>query len=268
MKQNHELLMVSLGRFYSAPENIKTVVDITEGRSDISLRMIDWFITNYAKRKSIIHKRGSGAAPGAASGSGGSGAFSLLSATSGTIGAASTGAASAGEASTGSAGEASAASTRAAAAGGPENVTFFSVYLSYRDELRTYSKQQFDPFRRNEHIVFRYGSGGEIETTVGQLNFFRWAIENGIIDYISQHKADIENAMLAKGARSCATKAQRSEGSSDRLPIAREERRQKGAEDAAAEDAAAEGVPSGRSRHKTRRVAPAIIAKRSVISFD
>ena len=31
-----------------------------------------------------------------------------------------------------------------------------------------------------------------IETTIGQLNFFKWAIENKIIDFIEQNYTDIE----------------------------------------------------------------------------
>ena len=35
----------------------------------------------------------------------------------------------------------------------------------------------------------------KIKTTVGQLNFFKWAIENNIISYIRQHIKDIEESM-------------------------------------------------------------------------
>jgi hypothetical protein len=34
-----------------------------------------------------------------------------------------------------------------------------------------------------------------METTIGQLNFFKWAIENRIIDYIQAHYAEIEDDM-------------------------------------------------------------------------
>jgi len=30
---------------------------------------------------------------------------------------------------------------------------------------------------------------------VGQLNFFRWAIEKGVVSYITEHAADIEKDM-------------------------------------------------------------------------
>jgi len=34
-----------------------------------------------------------------------------------------------------------------------------------------------------------------METTIGQLNFFKWAIENRIIDFIETHYNDIERDM-------------------------------------------------------------------------
>ena len=37
--------------------------------------------------------------------------------------------------------------------------------------------------------------GKEIDTTIGQLNFFKWAINNLIVDYISIHKDKIEYDM-------------------------------------------------------------------------
>ena len=36
-----------------------------------------------------------------------------------------------------------------------------------------------------------------MQTTVGQLNFFRWAIENNVLEYIQTHLPDIEKAMRA-----------------------------------------------------------------------
>jgi hypothetical protein len=34
-----------------------------------------------------------------------------------------------------------------------------------------------------------------LETTVGQLNFFKWIIENNIVDYIIENYTDIEADM-------------------------------------------------------------------------
>ena len=35
----------------------------------------------------------------------------------------------------------------------------------------------------------------EVETTIGQLNFFRWALENLVVEYICQNKDIIEKDM-------------------------------------------------------------------------
>jgi hypothetical protein len=43
-----ELIVNSLQRFYGAREDINQIVEMLQGTSDISLRVIDWFVTNYA----------------------------------------------------------------------------------------------------------------------------------------------------------------------------------------------------------------------------
>lgn len=43
-----ELIVNSLQRFYGAREDITKIVEMLQGTSDISLRVIDWFVTNYA----------------------------------------------------------------------------------------------------------------------------------------------------------------------------------------------------------------------------
>ena len=45
-----DLLMNSLDIFFSKPENIIKIVPIIEGFNNISLRIIDWFVTNYSKK--------------------------------------------------------------------------------------------------------------------------------------------------------------------------------------------------------------------------
>lgn len=83
----------------------------------------------------------------------------------------------------------------------PGNGNPVNVYHSYRSSLKTYSKEQFDPFRRHERILFRFGDSeeDEIETTVGQLNFFKWAIETGVMSYIRENRTRIDRAMLDAG---------------------------------------------------------------------
>jgi len=45
-----DLLMNSLDIFFSKPKNIIRIVPIIEGFNNISLRIIDWFVTNYSKK--------------------------------------------------------------------------------------------------------------------------------------------------------------------------------------------------------------------------
>ena len=53
-----------------------------------------------------------------------------------------------------------------------KNINFI-VYLDYKNQLKAYSKKQFDPFCRRERISFNDINNNEIITTVGQLNFFQ-----------------------------------------------------------------------------------------------
>lgn len=47
-----------------------------------------------------------------------------------------------------------------------------------------------------------YKNGSSIQTTIGQLNFFKWALENGVVDYIRDHYAAIERDMNARNSTS------------------------------------------------------------------
>lgn len=136
-----DLLMESIIQFFAIKENLDNVKYIINGNDSknkhkISLRILDWFVTNYSKKYNISY-----------------------------------------------------------------SVTLnnkkknFIVYLDYKSQLKAYSKKQFDPFCRRERILFFDHEGKEIITTVGQLNFFRWALENKIIDYILDNFEDIENDM-------------------------------------------------------------------------
>ncbi len=50
-----ELLMVKLTNFFCIPKNIETMIPIIESKSTISLRIIDWFVTNYSKKFNISY---------------------------------------------------------------------------------------------------------------------------------------------------------------------------------------------------------------------
>ena len=129
-----ELIVSSLQRFYAGREDKEYIIKLLEGTSDISLRLIDWFVTNYAKQHNISY---------------------ILA-----------------------------------------NQEFL-VYTNYKSQLKAYSKKLFDPFCRRERIMFQIPGQEMFQTTVGKLNFFRWALERGVLDYIKMNLAKIEQAMNA-----------------------------------------------------------------------
>lgn len=70
-----------------------------------------------------------------------------------------------------------------------------NVYTAYKNQLRAYSKRLMDPFARRTRITFEK-FGKELTTTIGQLNFFKWAISCNIVDYCRRHLKEIEADML------------------------------------------------------------------------
>jgi hypothetical protein len=79
------------------------------------------------------------------------------------------------------------------------NDVIFNVFQSYKCQLNGYKKKQFDPFKRfhkgHEEFKFNVTSKKYFMTTVGQLNFFKWCIENKILSYIEQNIDAIKNDM-------------------------------------------------------------------------
>lgn len=141
LSQTDQLLMMSLSRFYHDADNMRAVLPYMNNASAVSLRMIDWFVTNYSKKYNIF--------------------LSRTQPVSNTV------------------------------------IEYFNVYVNYRVQLKAYSKQQFDPFRRRDRILLEYDEGTKhVQTTVGQLNFFRWLLQNGILDYIVTNSAAIESDMV------------------------------------------------------------------------
>lgn len=83
-----------------------------------------------------------------------------------------------------------------------------NLYLDYRAQLKSYAKVNFDSFRRHNRITFVIDPDTHdcIETTVGQLNFFRWAFNNSVIDYAVKnydriHQNMVENNSYSKEKR-------------------------------------------------------------------
>lgn len=71
----------------------------------------------------------------------------------------------------------------------------FYVHSSYKSQLDAYSKEMFDAFRRGKRVVVEsdHPDYPVFTTTIAQLSFFRWAIENKVLDYVKKHLKEIEN---------------------------------------------------------------------------
>ena len=142
------ILQDSLYKFYENKYNLNKLLDYTIGEQKVSLRIIDWFVTNYSKKNNVFYE---------------------------------------------------------VYKDKHNNPTFtsdnnkldnqFNVYYSYKSQLKSYSKRYFDPFCRRNRIDFYYRSNESISTTIGQLNFFRWAINNNVIEHIIENYKKIETDM-------------------------------------------------------------------------
>ena len=60
----------------------------------------------------------------------------------------------------------------------------YNVNIGYKAQLKSFKKKFFDPFRRKKKFLFAKAPI-EIVTTIGQLNFFKWAISYDIINYVT-----------------------------------------------------------------------------------
>ena len=130
-----KILLTSLTKFYSVPENAETLKSLLNKNNGISLRNIEWFVTNHSKNKKTTYKTNDG--------------------------------------------------------------KDFVVHMAYKSSLDGYSKKLFDPFCRTERISFC-----DMTTTVAQLNFIKWCIENDILRYIQNNKGDIFKKTLDLPAHS------------------------------------------------------------------
>ncbi len=155
----NNILLNQLKNFYQIDKNISTLFRIlnhnnihkNNKENKISLRLIDWFVTNYSKKNKIIIEKKE-----------------------------------------------------------KNKTNHINIYNSYKSNLKAFSKQLFDPFRRKNELFLNYTStskvtftedkflykNNHIKTTIGQLNFFKWIIDNDIYEYIKSHKKVIENDMI------------------------------------------------------------------------
>jgi len=117
--------------FRNCDENIiATVIDIVNCNYYISLRILDWFVTKYSKRRKILID----------------------------------------------------------VDGKDEDSTYIDVHISYKAQLKSYKKKYFDPFKRREKFNYHFKNVNKtILTAICQLNFFKWIIENNILDYVKKN---------------------------------------------------------------------------------
>ena len=137
----NDLLLNNLLKFYEESNNMDYMLRIINGESKISLRIIDWFATNYAKKYYTVYEI-------------------------------------------------------------PNTERRFKVYVDYKLKLKAYSKKRFDPFCRWDRITVPYKDCKYIQTTIGQLNFFKWALENNVIHFIEENYSNIEKDMNNRNSTS------------------------------------------------------------------
>tara|TARA_Y100000592_G_C5357410_1_gene261876 strand:- start:263 stop:757 length:495 start_codon:yes stop_codon:yes gene_type:complete len=140
------LLLESLDNYYNE-SNLNTLTEILNSQN-VSLRVIDWFVTNYSKKHNIEYNN---------------------------------------------------------------KDKIVNVYISYKSQLKSYSKKFFDPFCRRNRINYKQS----LSTTIGQLNFFKWALTNGILDYVTNNyqtiESDMNNSIIKKNKVSTNTRKKRKE---------------------------------------------------------
>lgn len=79
-----------------------------------------------------------------------------------------------------------------------------NIYDNYKSQLKTHKKKYFDPFKREAHIIFNFSyKDMSVETTIGQLNYFKWMIENKILDYIKKHYEFLSKEMYESNKNDC-----------------------------------------------------------------
>jgi hypothetical protein len=140
----NDLLMSKLNRFYNKGDNLEKMFNCITSEFRVSLRIIDWFATNYAKKYYTVYN---------------------ITEDNGTV-------------------------------------RRFKVYTDYKLKLCSYRKIRFDPFCRWERITFPYKDNFVINTTIGQMNFFQWVLENKVLEYILENYAAIECDMIKRNSTS------------------------------------------------------------------
>jgi len=160
---NHSLLLNKIMDFYKIESNKNMILPIIDQETSVSLRLLDWLVTNYSKKHNVRYELGE------------SNGEVILSTNN------------------------------------------FNLYLNYKNRLKAYSKKSFDPFCRRQRIWFniedctagplymedinKYTGPNYRISTIGQLNFFKWAIEYKVIDYAFINIDKIEADMLNSASK-------------------------------------------------------------------
>lgn len=131
-----DLLLKTL-KTYFTEDRFKIVLPIITGNSKISLRVIDWFVTNYSKKNQIIYKITE-----------------------------------------------------------YDDECYINIHNHYRSQLNAYGKKFIDPFcRGKERILFKVSDSQCIMSNLGQINFFKWAHQYKVLDYIDNNYSTIVKDM-------------------------------------------------------------------------
>ena len=143
-ESQNALVLESLIKFYAQGNNLNVALSVITESTQMSLRIIDWFVTNYAKKNYtsyVVHRKNK------------------------------------------------------------PNYRI-KVYTDYRLALSSYKKRRFDPFCRRGRIEFPCDGNRVFQTTIGQMNFFKWVSENDILQYIKAHYKEIEDDMNQRNSTS------------------------------------------------------------------
>ena len=136
-KSNQTLEKV-LTNFYQNSDNAERFAKLRSGEitKNLSLRQLNYFVTNYAKQHNIelvIEKKG--------------------------------------------------------------KFEVFNVHENYRNCLKTYTPTYFDIVSRGDHTQWVIGTYN-LNTTIGQLNFFKWLIEHQLDVYVAKNYQKILNKYM------------------------------------------------------------------------
>lgn len=140
MLNSSEKLKDKLLEFFEIQNNLDILQSVLQKKAKYSLRIIEWFVTNYCKKNLVVYN---------------------------------------------------------------VNSKPFNVYKKYKDNLKSYTKEKFDPFKRNKQnsslshkIKLKNKKTNEIiETSICQMNFFKWMITNNVHKYIEKHIVVIKKDM-------------------------------------------------------------------------